>query len=554
MLARSFNRYSLCFVFIALLLSCSLSSADTLRIVCLGDSITQGQTSRGADGGYTFRYWLWKKLIDAKVDFDFVGSMDSAYGGSGDPGWPDYNGHAFDRDHEGHWGWSTEMIRNNLETWLQGYTADVALVHIGHNDMWRGVSNPTIGYGATDAYLRDMIHRLQADNPKITILLARVVPAPEWSTSFPPIHLDNLNALLDAIATEETTADSRIHIVDLHHEFDVDAWIYDEVHPNALGERFMARLWFHALQTHGVIPAWRTHFSQAALRFHGTGSGQQDRVRIPIDDNDPGSLNQSPCDVGQQGFTLDFWLRGDLADNDTSNSGGDVETASSSWREGNVIVDRHIATGSGAAWGVSVAGGFIRFGTGQGADGSDPENTIEGNQNVLDNRWHHVAIVRDIATGHKRIYVDGLLDFESSAGVSFADLSYPDGGVAGQDDGPILVLGAEKYDEGPAYPSFSGFFDELRIWDDARTAHQVMASHDKVLPAYWPGIVACYRFEEGEGTTIQDASIAGSFTGNLTAGIVGNGEWVKAEDDRFNAAPVRPLWPTLPDRSILKMN
>ncbi|MHC4941949.1 MAG: GDSL-type esterase/lipase family protein [Planctomycetota bacterium] len=514
----------------------------------MGDSITQGQTSRGSDGGYTFRYWLWKVLIDAGVDFDFVGSMDNAYGGSGNPGWPDYLGHAFDRDHEGHWGWSTEMIRDNLPGWLQGYTADLAVIHIGHNDMWRGVSNPGIGYGATDAYIRDIVNQLQADNPKITIILLRVIPAPDWSSSFPPIHMDSVNALLDAIAAEEATPESKIHIVDLHNQFDVNAWIYDDVHPNAMGEMFMAEGIYNAFEALRIVQGASARYSRHALRFHGTGTGQQDRVRIPIDDNDPEPVNNAPCDVGLGDFTLDFWLRGELADNNTSNAGGDKEFFEYNWIDGNIIVDRDIAGGSEATWGISIAGGFVRFGTGRGADLSDTDNTIEGNVNVLDGNWHHVAVVRDAISGVKSIYVDGQLDFSGSAGASMADLSFPDDGVPGQTTpwGPYIVLGAEKHDTGPAHPSFNGFIDELRIWNTARSAQQIAASFRRILPAHKAGLVAYYRFEEGEGAFVHDSSSAGSFISELIAGQVGNGEWVSATIDPDNVAPVfrRTIWQT----------
>lgn len=277
-----------------------------------------------------------------------------------------------------------------------------------------------------------------------------------------------------------------------------------------------------------------------ALRFHGTGSGQQDRVRIPIDDNVNLATNAStPCDVGAGSFSIEFWCRGTLAGNSSSAS-AEGSYADERWIEGNVIVDRDIWGDSARDWGISIAGGRVRFGTGAGdGPGANAANTIEGGVNVLDGAWHHVACVRDAGTGAKRIYVDGVLDFSSPDGVSTANLSYPDQGVANPATpwGPYIVLAAEKHDAGSAYPSFDGWFDELRVWHTARTGAEIAGALNQILPAGTPGLVGYYRFEEGSGTVVHDSSGAGSPPGELIAGVPGNGEWALASRATFNQPP-----------------
>ena len=137
----------------------------------MGDSITQAATDRGADGGYSYRYWLWRHFVDAQVEVDFVGSQTTASGRDGDPGWPRYQGQTFDRDHEGHSGQTTRYLRDNLPTWLAAYDVDVALIHIGHNDPRRG-----IGIDQTRQNIIALIQALQADNPHVVILLAKIIP------------------------------------------------------------------------------------------------------------------------------------------------------------------------------------------------------------------------------------------------------------------------------------------------------------------------------------------------------------------------------------------
>lgn len=295
--------------------------------------------------------------------------------------------------------------------------------------------------------------------------------------------------------------------------------------------------------------------SQASVRFYGTGvapPGQQDRILLPIDDNLPGAGGSTAMDLGAGDFTLELWVRGRLVDNATANAGGDIEFADYSWIDGNIVLDRDIWCGSERKFGVSLAGGLVRFGTAPGdSGGPDGWNTIEGSTPVLDDTWHHVAVVRQVASGRKRIYVDGALDFESAAGASTADLSYPDAGIAvtpglcnpGQLTayGWYLVVAAEKHDAGAAYPSFNGLVDELRAWSAARTAEQLAATYRRVLNPASPGLAGAYRFEEGSGTAVASSSLAAAPTGSLVAGTVGNGEWMSRADDSANTAPLMDM-------------
>lgn len=311
--------------------------------------------------------------------------------------------------------------------------------------------------------------------------------------------------------------------------------------PRARRPTCLALLLLVSLWQVGSSCGGATRVSRAGLRFFGTGALQQDRVRIAVDDDTPGPDASEPCDVGAGDFTVELWLRGTLADNDTQNAGGDVELFGfPEWIFGNIVVDRDIWGDSDADWGVSIAGGFVRFGTGAGDGGDDVQHTLEGGDLVLDGSWHHVAVVRDATTGRKRIYVDGRLDVESSPGVSDDDISYPDGGVADPVTpwGPYLVLAAEKHDAGPAHPSFAGYLDELRVWSVARTASQISNNYRGLVEPDAPGLVASYRFEEKSGTSLADSSAAGSADGELIAGVPGNGEWALYKDDGQNTAPV----------------
>jgi len=78
--------------------------AQTVRVMPLGDSITESQT-----GFASYRYWLWHQLQDFGFCVDFVGSQS---GVNGTPKFPD-----FDQDHEGHTGWRTDQVLAQVGGW-----------------------------------------------------------------------------------------------------------------------------------------------------------------------------------------------------------------------------------------------------------------------------------------------------------------------------------------------------------------------------------------------------------------------------------------------------
>jgi lysophospholipase L1-like esterase len=225
----------------------SPASAEPLRILPLGDSITQGNVSTRS-----YRYNLWRKLTDARIDFDFVGTLNTNVDGKNPP-WPDYAGKTFDRDHEGRWGWYTDLFlqKENLPAWLRKYTPDIVLLHLGTNDVFR-----ESGTGETVTKLRKIIELLQADNPRVTILLAKLI----GSTSKRNPQIQELNAEMQTLAAAASTQTSRVVVVDHNTGFDFTPGVdtYDGTHPNAAGEEKMAQRWFDAIiKVVNALPASR---------------------------------------------------------------------------------------------------------------------------------------------------------------------------------------------------------------------------------------------------------------------------------------------------------
>jgi hypothetical protein len=251
----------------------------------------------------------------------------------------------------------------------------------------------------------------------------------------------------------------------------------------------------------------------ASLRFFGTGSGDIDRVKIALD-------LHKPIDLAGD-FTIEGWMKA-LPGENTSNAVNC--NTNDGWILGNIIFDRDIyGAGDYGDYGISRTSGRVAFGLSVGANG----NTICGATNVADGAWHHVAVTRVAASGQLQIFVDGVLDAQGSS--ASGDVSYRDGRATSYPTSdPFLVLAAEKHNAGAAYPSYSGWLDEVRASNNVRyAANFARPSAPFVADA---NTVALYHFDEGAGNTLNDTSDA---SGGPSHGVI-----------RFGGTPTRPEWST----------
>ena len=194
-----------------------------IRIMPLGDSITQADTERSS-----YRRPLWQKLQSADFNtVDFVGSLTENEGGE-NPN-PD-----FDLDHEGHSGFRTDQILLELDDWIDATQPDVALIHLGTNDILQGQSA-----ASTIDELGQVIDVFRADNPNITIFLAQIIP-----TSLNDDEREILNQQILLLAAEKDQENSPVIVVDQASGFDLNDDTYDLIHPNSEGEDKIADQWF----------------------------------------------------------------------------------------------------------------------------------------------------------------------------------------------------------------------------------------------------------------------------------------------------------------------
>ncbi|MCS7077123.1 MAG: T9SS type A sorting domain-containing protein [Bacteroidia bacterium] len=252
-----------------------------------------------------------------------------------------------------------------------------------------------------------------------------------------------------------------------------------------------------------TIVVFSTDAQNYCMRFYGHGTGDIDRVKIPID------APEKPVDLSND-FTIEFEIKASLSDNPLGSSA--VQGNNDDWTLGHIIIDRDIfGAGDYGDYGISLVAGKVAFGVNNGSQSF----TLIGSMNVADNVWHHIAVTRNSTTGAMQIYIDGTLNASVPTGPA-GNISYRNGRTTSYPNDPYIVIGAEKHDYNPLmYPSYNGYIDELRISNSIRyTTNFIPPSTPFTTDANTLGL---YHFDEGSGTTLIDAS---AHSGGPSNGIV----------------------------------
>ncbi|MDG1333942.1 MAG: GDSL-type esterase/lipase family protein [Crocinitomicaceae bacterium] len=209
-------------------------STSINKIMPLGASRVEGDSPSYE----SYRYELWKKLLDGNYTFDYIGTMSDQASHS------DYNGQTFDVDHEGRGGWTSSQILAEIEGWLtkSGAPDIVLLSSPGGNDALNGEP-----YSQAISNVNAIIDKLQAANPNVTIIIEQMAPAHSSAmTSTLTSYLDQMQTDIPALASQQSTSISQVIVVDMQTGFS-DSFLADDVHYNAAGANFIASRYFDAL-------------------------------------------------------------------------------------------------------------------------------------------------------------------------------------------------------------------------------------------------------------------------------------------------------------------
>jgi len=232
---------------------------DFGKILCVGDSITEGSATRPAgDGNWSWRYAFWKQLVDNNASHEFVGTSTYNYDPSDSEAvsvYPDYEGESFVNRHEAYWGLGAVHLASSLPGSLstlknQSETPDTAVVFLGGNDIFH---DPSVTAETVRDRIKTIVDTLQGDsgsngNPNISVLLVSILPrftidgSGNYTVPVTQIdHFTDINNLLESLATAESTASSTVTYLDLATTFNNTADVfYDGVHPNGTGEQLIA--------------------------------------------------------------------------------------------------------------------------------------------------------------------------------------------------------------------------------------------------------------------------------------------------------------------------
>ena len=230
------------------------TTSNPIKIMLLGDSITEGEGDDTEQSGYRSR--LFDLLENAGYNFDFVGTQSSG---------TSYTSNSnFDQHHEGHGGLevgppsdlSKPTMLDNVDSYLSSNLPDIVLLHMGTNDLDHIDPNNQIA-----SQIMEVItgHILVANTNAVTFL-AKIIHNNHVSET----GLNSeIQSQYDALSSAQK---QKIKIVDMHSAPELvylgptnpnddfsEATMsetYNDLHPIESGYNKMANKWFAAMQNY----------------------------------------------------------------------------------------------------------------------------------------------------------------------------------------------------------------------------------------------------------------------------------------------------------------
>ena len=291
------------------------------------------------------------------------------------------------------------------------------------------------------------------------------------------------------------------------------------------------KIWFKRNRSHGGngvntnIVYDGNDSSSPTVLAEKTASGTYDYIKVSYSDVSDFSsgntgtivstgLGSTGVGTGSINYVLDLDGTNDYVDCGNEALGGSISVEcwvkpaqiATDW-VGFVCKNEDKASGEGVFWlGQHSTDGKVRFGV--YLNGTS-ESYIDTDGAVISNgSWYHVAATYD--GNYQKIYINGTLVKTSS------DLN------------TVLPSGTSNYYIGLSTAAyFAGRIDEVRIWNDVRTAAEIADNKDDELVGNESGLVAYYKMSDGSGTTLTDNSSNsnnGTLTNMTTSG--GSSDWV----------------------------
>ncbi len=154
-----------------------------------------------------------------------------------------------------------------------------------------------------------------------------------------------------------------------------------------------------------------------------------------------------------------------------------------------------------------------------GNSGSNVEIRSSVPADIKANEWHHFVFVRNSTEKTVTFYCDG-----KQLGEVIPYTQNPELGNEGR-----LYIGSEYFslDSNPIRNAFNGSLDEIRIWNNLRSASDIRENMMRSVSGSETNLVAYYKFDQLGGGTLPDIS------GNGNNGILNNmdasTDWIDSE-------------------------
>lgn len=221
----------------------TLPPIDPVKIMALGDSITEGYNTAFPYDGNTYRFYLWNSLVGDGYDVDFVGWRTATGNGS-------YGNPSFDQDHQARSGADAEDLEQESSDAIAALAPDVAVVQIGVNDIWGPPSPPgdpnnpkPYDPASAMANITGVISNLRAANPDVAILVGELIPCDVGAVC---VRVAEMNSSLASLVAAQNTAQSPVVLVPINGDLGLGD-LADGLHPNDSGDQKIAAGFFTAI-------------------------------------------------------------------------------------------------------------------------------------------------------------------------------------------------------------------------------------------------------------------------------------------------------------------
>ena len=141
--------------------------------------------------------------------------------------------------------------------------------------------------------------------------------------------------------------------------------------------------------------------------------------------------------------------------------------------------------------------------------------------------WTHIAVVYN--NKQPSLYING--QYDTTGLISTAGHVYPSLGQFPVSSFSFLYGGIGGGYYGGSFP---GQIDEFRIWSVARSATDISSNYNKIITTPATNLFAYYRFSEGTGTTVADAS-GNANTAVFHNNVSGNPTWITTGPTLINS-------------------